>query len=180
MSVLATEFDGLLVLETRAFSDARGNFTETWRQDWLSDTRFVQDNLARSLKRGTVRGLHFQNPPYAQAKLVSCLKGAIFDVALDLRPQGATFGKVFTIELSEANGKQLFIPEGFAHGYCTLCDDTWVAYKVNAPYAPDHEGGIMPFDDALNIDWPVGQDAAILSPKDMAQMTFSGYSNLLR
>lgn len=156
----------------RRFADARGHFTETWnKKAWaeagLPDIAFAQDNQSLSTQTGTIRGLHFQKPPHAQAKLVSVLKGRIFDVAVDLRKASPTFGRHVAAELDES-GTQLFVLAGFAHGFCTLAPDTLVAYKVDAHYAPESDAGIFWADEALAIAWPVAADRAQLSPKDAA------------
>ena len=153
--------------------DARGFFSETWSRAAFSrigiDCNFVQDNHSLSRVKGTVRGLHFQTPPFAHAKLVRVARGAVLDVAVDIRHGSPTFGQHVAVELSEQNWHQLFVPEGFAHGFCTLEADTEVLYKVSAPYAPDHDKGLMWNDPALAIDWPVSADEAVLSDKDRAQ-----------
>lgn len=158
------------VLVPRRFTDARGYFVETWnRQAWRAagiDIDFCQDNQSLSRAKGTVRGLHFQTPPHAQAKLISVLAGRIFDVAVDLRKRSPTFGRHIAYELGATDGAQLLVPAGFAHGFCTLEPDAIVVYKVSAPYAPDAEAGIFWADDALEIAWPVTQAQASLSPKD--------------
>ena len=157
--------------------DARGFFSETWSRRALSDNGlaadFVQDNLAHSKKAGTVRGLHYQDPPMAQGKLVSVLSGAVFDVALDIRAGSPSYGQHVSATLSAGEGNQIWIPAGFAHGYCSLEDDTLLFYKQTAFYAPDQEGGILWNDPALGIEWPVRSDAAILSDKDLALPTFA-------
>ncbi len=156
----------------RRFADARGYFTETWHRKSLRDAGidcdFCQDNLSLSASAGTVRGLHFQTPPNAQAKLVSVPKGRIFDVAVDLRKSSATFGRHVAVELDAERGAQLFIPAGFAHGFCTLAPGTLVFYKVDAHYAPNSDAGIFWADPSLGIDWPVTTDGAHLSAKDAA------------
>ena len=149
----------------RRFSDNRGWFSETWNRKIL-DIDFCQDNQSLSLEIGTVRGLHFQRPPFAQAKLVSVLKGRILDVAVDIRTASPTFGHHVAVELSADEGNQLFIPQGFAHGFCTLEPTTLVMYKVDDYYAPDADAGIFWADDALLIKWPVEPHQAHLSPKD--------------
>jgi dTDP-4-dehydrorhamnose 3,5-epimerase len=160
------------VVTPRRFADARGYFVETWnRQAWRAagiDIDFCQDNQSLSRAKGTVRGLHFQTPPHAQAKLVSVLAGRIFDVAIDLRKHSPTFGKHVAFELSAADGAALLVPTGFAHGFCTLEPDTIVAYKVSAPYAPSADAGIFWADEARDIAWPVSRAQASLSPKDAA------------
>ena len=130
--------------------------------------RFVQDNQSFSAFAGTIRGLHFQRPPHAQAKLVRCVRGAILDVAVDLRVGAPTFGQAHAVELSADSGDQLFIPPGFAHGFVTLTPGAEVAYKVSAPHAPGHEGGLAWDDPDLRLDWPVQAHAAILTPRDRA------------
>ena len=152
------------------FEDVRGYFmvtyeTSEFRRLGLPD--FVQDNQVWSARSGTVRGLHFQKPPHAQAKLVRVLRGAIFDVAVDIRAGSPTFGQWVSATLS-ADSEQICVPRGFAHGYCTLADDTEVAYRCDAPYVPEAEAGIRFSDPTLDIDWPVAAGAAILSDKDRA------------
>lgn len=170
MHVFETNLSGVKRVQTRCFEDQRGFFSETYnvRQfaDHGIDADFVQDNHSFSRRRGTIRGLHFQIPPHAQAKLVRVLRGAIYDVAVDLRTVSPTYGRSVSVELSAENREQLFIPAGFAHGFCTLEDDTEVLYKVDAYYAPDCERGLLWNDPALNIDWPVDEAKAILSDKD--------------
>lgn len=157
-------------LLTPRHGDARGWFSETWSERRFRaagvECRFVQDNQSRSEAAGVVRGLHFQHPPFAQAKLVRCLRGAILDVVVDIRAGSPTFGRGLGVELSEANGEQLFIPAGFAHGFATLTPGAEVAYKVSAPYSPEHEGGLAWDDPALDVKWPIARDAAALSARD--------------
>ena len=152
------------------FTDARGWFTETWNEDYFQKLGikavFCQDNQSVSSKAGTIRGLHFQRLPRAQAKLVRCLKGRIFDVAVDLRSESPTFKKWVGVELSADRGNQLFVPAGFAHAFLTLEDDCHVAYKVDSYYAPQADGGIRWDDPELAIDWPMAGIAPILSDKD--------------
>ena len=137
MKVTGFDIPGPLLLEPRRFEDSRGYFSEVWKETWLEvmgvETRFVQDNHSLSRAAGTVRGLHFQRPPSAQGKLVRCVRGAIFDVAVDIRRDSPTYGQCITAELSADNWKQLWIPPGFAHGLCTLTEDAEVLYKVDAP-----------------------------------------------
>jgi len=160
----------------RRFEDSRGAFVETYNAARLEEfgikNEFIQDNQAFSREAGTVRGLHFQRPPAAQAKLVRVLRGAIFDVAVDLRKKSASYGKSVSAKLSAAGGEQLFIPAGFAHGYCTLEAGTEVLYKVDAAYAPATEGGIVWNDPDLAISWPVDAKRACLSEKDLALPRF--------
>lgn len=150
--------------------DSRGWFTETWNEDRFHKlgikSRFCQDNQSVSLKAGTIRGLHYQRTPHAQAKLVRCLKGRIFDVAVDLRRASPTFKKWVGVELSAERGNQLFVPAGFGHAFLTLEDDCHVAYKVDTYYAPHADGGIRWNDPELAIHWPTGAAAPILSDKD--------------
>ena len=154
----------------RRFIDARGWFTETWNRDAFSrlgvDADFCQDNHSSSVKAGTIRGIHFQRAPYAQAKLVRCLRGRIFDIAVDLRRASPTFKNWVGVELSADQGNQLFVPAGFGHAFITLEDDCHVAYKVDAYYAPQADGGIRWDDPDLAIKWPMSGTAAILSDKD--------------
>ena len=145
----------------RRFGDHRGWFTETWSRRTL-DIAFCQDNMSLSAEVGTIRGLHFQQPPHAQAKLVMVLKGAILDVAVDIRRASPTFGRHVAVELSAAAGNQLLIPRGFAHGFCTLEPGTQVLYKVDDFYAPESDAGIFWADPDLAINWPVRVDQAHL------------------
>lgn len=152
------------------FADARGWFTETWNEDRFQKlgvkAKFCQDNQSVSLKAGTIRGLHFQREPQAQAKLVRCLKGRIFDVAVDLRVDSPTFKAWVGVELSAERGNQLYVPGGFGHGFLTLEDDCQVAYKVDEYYTPEADGGIRWDDQELAINWPMIGTAPILSDKD--------------
>jgi dTDP-4-dehydrorhamnose 3,5-epimerase len=158
------------VIRTDRLSDARGYFCETFRRSAFAEKGilhdFVQDNQSSSDRTGTVRGLHFQRPPFAQAKLIRVLNGAILDVAVDLRRSSPSFGKHIAIELDDESGEQLFIPKGFAHGFCTLQPRTVVFYKVDQVYAPSHDGGVYWADPSLAIEWPVTASAAQVSPKD--------------
>lgn len=163
--------DVRLVVPDR-FGDARGFFAETYsRRDFAANgipDEFVQDNHSRSAGAGTVRGLHYQLPPFAQGKLIRVLKGSILDVAVDIRRGSPSFGAHVAVTLSAEAGNQLFVPAGFAHGFCTLEPDTEVAYKVTAYYSREHDRGIRWDDPALAIEWPVGTDEAVLSAKDVA------------
>lgn len=160
----------VLLLEPRRFEDARGFFAEVWsRQGFAAagiGADFVQDNHSLSRDAGVVRGLHFQRPPMAQGKLVRVVRGAILDVAVDLRQGSPTRGRHVSAVLSAANGLQMWVPRGFAHGFCTLEPDTEVLYKVDAPYHRASDAGIRWDDPALGIKWPVAAGAAILSDKD--------------
>ena len=169
MEIITTPIEGLLVIEPRVFNDARGYFCETYNEARYReagiDARFVQDNQSCS-SYGVVRGLHFQRPPYAQAKLVSCVRGKVLDVAVDLRKDSPTFGQWYSVELSEDNHRQFFIPRGFAHGFSVLSETAIFTYKCDNLYHPEAEGGVLLSDPTLNIDWQVPADLRILSDKD--------------
>lgn len=157
---------GVLLVEPRKHGDHRGFFSETYRKDALAeagfDTEFVQDNHSFSAAPYTVRGLHFQLDPFAQDKLVRVTRGAIFDVAVDIRPDSATFGRHVAVELSAQDWRQLLVPRGFAHGFQTVTPDCEVLYKVSAYYAHDAERGLRWNDPALGIDWPVSDPAKVM------------------
>ena len=169
------------LLRTKRHVDERGYFCETYNQKLLAqsgiDVEFVQDNLSFSAKAATVRGLHFQYPPFAQAKLVSVQQGAIYDVAVDLTQNSPTFGTHVGVTLSADNGYQLFVPAGFAHGFMTLEPHTVVAYKVSNHYAPTHDGGLLWNDPELGIKWPLSNANPILSEKDQLLPSLSGFEN---
>jgi dTDP-4-dehydrorhamnose 3,5-epimerase len=162
----------VLLIRPRKFADPRGYFVETWRADTYADlgvtADFVQDNESWSARAGTVRGLHYQAPPAAQAKLVRVLRGSIFDVAVDLRRSSPAFGRWCSAVLTAESAEQMFVPRGFAHGFCTLEDDVLVAYKIDSYYAPAAEGGLAWNDADLAIEWPVSGSAAVVSEKDRA------------
>lgn len=164
---------GPMLITPRRFQDGRGFFLETWSERDLAALgvreRFVQDNHSLSAAAGTIRGMHFQLPPRAQAKLVRVLRGAVLDMVVDLRRGSPTYGRHVCVELSAANAKQVYVPEGFAHGFCTLEPDTEVAYKVTAYYDPGLERGIVWDDPDLALPWPVSADNAVLSEKDRRQ-----------
>lgn len=155
------------------FGDARGYFSEVFKDQWfrdnVSDTTFVQDNQSLSSAVGTVRGLHFQLAPFAQGKLVRCLAGAIFDVAVDIRVGSPTYGQWVGAELTPENGDQLWIPPGFAHGFATLLPDTVILYKVTAPYSAADDRGLLWNDPEIGIEWPIEAGQAMLSEKDKVQ-----------
>jgi dTDP-4-dehydrorhamnose 3,5-epimerase len=178
MEVVSTAIPDVKVLRPPKFVDRRGFFSETYNKRVLAkagiDLEFVQDNHALSVHRGVLRGLHFQIPPVAQHKLVRVIRGAVFDVAVDLRKGSPTFGKHVAVTLSAEEWNQLLVPVGFAHGFCTLADDTEVAYKMTDYYSPEHERGIIWNDPALGISWPVSDEDAILSEKDRQWPAFSG------
>ena len=165
------------LLTPRRFEDARGWFSETWSKRGLAaagiETEFVQDNHSLSRTRGTLRGLHFQTPPHAQAKLVRCLSGRIFDVAVDLRRDSPSYGKWLGVELSAEIGNQLFVPHGYGHAFLTLTDDAQVAYKVDDYYAQECDAGVIWSDPNLAIVWPDLATGPILSDKDSALPLFS-------
>ena len=168
--IVVQSVPGVLLITPRRFGDARGQFMETYSAARLAeagfDAVFVQDNQSRSAARGTVRGLHFQAPPHAQDKLVRVTRGAILDVAVDIRIGSPTFGRHVAAELSADNASQLLVPAGFAHGFQTLDPDTEVLYKVTSFYAPTAEAGLLWNDRALGIAWPIGADDATLNARD--------------
>jgi dTDP-4-dehydrorhamnose 3,5-epimerase len=168
VNVVETAIPGLLIIEPKVFGDARGLFMETWNANVFAaaglDLTFVQDNHSRSQK-GVLRGLHFQNPG-PQGKLVRVTRGAVFDVAVDLRTSSPTFGQWVGVELSAANHRMFWVPEGFAHGFLTLEDDTDFLYKCTAPYAPQSEHTLAWDDPAVGIDWPLDGLNPIISDKD--------------
>ena len=176
MPFTPTPFPGLLVYDPVVFGDDRGYFFEsysesTFRKDGVT-MQFVQDNQARSTY-GVVRGLHFQHPPHTQTKLIRALEGAILDVVVDMRVGSPSWGKVFTIELTAKNKKQLLVPQGFAHGYSVLSETAEVFYKCDRFYNKDSEGGVAYNDPALAIDWQVPADKMILSGKDLHYPAFA-------
>jgi dTDP-4-dehydrorhamnose 3,5-epimerase len=170
MEIADLSIPGLKLITPKRHGDGRGYFSEVYKASALSaagfDQPFVQDNHSLSAQAGTIRGLHFQTPPRAQAKLVRVVRGAIFDVAVDMRRTSDFFGKHVAVELSADSGAQLLVPVGFAHGFCTLAADTEVIYKVTDYYAPETDSGVLWSDPDLDIAWPVGAGGAILSPKD--------------
>jgi dTDP-4-dehydrorhamnose 3,5-epimerase len=179
MQMERTALDGVFILRPRKHADARGFVAETFKASVLRNAgvthEWTQENHSYSARAGTVRGLHFQAPPAAQAKLVRVLRGAIFDVALDIRRASPTFGEHVAIELSGENMQQLYIPAGFAHGFCTLSDDAEVLYKVSADYAPAHEGGVLWNDVDLGIAWPAS--AALTSERDASWPRLKDFSS---
>ena len=181
MKVSKTNLIDCLLIEPRVFKDFRGSFFESfsklrYQQDALINHEFVQDNFSSS-RKGVLRGLHYQLPPFEQSKLVSVIKGSIIDVVVDIRKNSLTFLKNIQIELSEENKKQLFIPKGFAHGFCTIESDTEVQYKVSAPYSLESEAGLAWDDPNLGIDWPLGANKPILSDKDKYYPNFQELPN---
>lgn len=168
--VRATELPEVLIVEPARHRDARGFFSETWNARALAEAgieaAFVQDNHAGSAAKGTVRGFHFQRPPHAQAKLVRVVRGAVFDVVVDIRVGSPRFGRWAGVELSAENWRQLWAPEGFAHAYCTLTPDAEVLYKTTGYYAPDAEGGLALDDPDVGVDWPIALDECVIHPRD--------------
>ena len=169
MKVIETEIEGVFILEPRVFGDDRGYFFESFSlkhfEEKVSKTVFVQDNESKS-KYGVLRGLHYQLPPYTQAKLVRVVKGRVLDVAVDIRKGSPTFGKYVAVELSEENKLQFFLPKGFAHGFAVLSEEAIFQYKCDEYYAPDYEGAICYDDPDLGIDWRLPLKDIILSEKD--------------
>ena len=169
MNVIETKIDGLFIIEPRIFEDSRGYFFESFSQkefdEKIGHVCFVQDNESKSTY-GVMRGLHFQKPPYTQSKLVRCVRGAVLDVAVDLRKSSRTYGQHVAVELTEQNHRQVFIPKGFAHGFAVLSPEAVFQYKCDEFYHPESEGGISILDDSLDIDWHIPREKAILSPKD--------------
>lgn len=178
MKIEKTFIEGLLIIQPTVFGDHRGYFLESFRKDKLEQegvtSDFVQDNQSMS-KKDILRGLHFQKPPYAQGKLVQVIKGAVLDVAVDIRKNSPTYGKHVAIELNEENKTMFWIPPGFAHGFLTLKDDTIFAYKCTNYYNPASEGSIAWDSTSLNIDW--GISSPILSEKDKNAIDFSAFSS---
>ena len=169
MKIIKTDIEGVVIIEPRVFVDERGYFFESFSHqkfiEGVTNTNFVQDNESHSVY-GVVRGLHFQRDPFAQAKLVRAIKGLILDVAVDIRKDSPTFGKHVTVELSDENKRQLFIPRGFAHGLAVLSQEAIVSYKCDNYYDPQSEGSILWSDPQLNIDWKLNANDIILSAKD--------------
>jgi dTDP-4-dehydrorhamnose 3,5-epimerase len=162
--------DGPLLLKPTRHGDQRGYFSEIFREDGFAKLvpglSFVQDNHSRSAAKGTLRGLHFQRPPMAQSKLVRVVRGAVLDVAVDVRSGSSTYGRHVAVELSDENGLQFFIPQGFLHGFCTLTDDVDFLYKVDNYYSPEHDGAVTFDDPDLGIRWPFEASDLIVSAKD--------------
>ena len=169
MEVIKTNIEGALIIEPRVFEDARGYFFESFSQREfdakVGPVRFVQDNESKS-SYGVMRGLHFQAPPFAQSKLVRCVRGRVLDVAVDIRRGSPTYGQHVAVELSEDNHRQFFIPRGFAHGFAVLSEEAVFQYKCDEYYHPESEGGISILDSSLGIDWHIPAEHVILSEKD--------------
>lgn len=169
MNIIKTKLAGVFIIEPSVFGDHRGWFTESYNKEIFEkaglNLEFVQDNHSFSAKKGTLRGLHYQLTPKAQTKLVRCTKGSIYDVAVDIRKDSATYGQWFGIELTAENKKQLLVPKGFAHAFMTLTDDVEVQYKVDELYSPENDRGIIWNDPDIGIDWPMDV-TPVLSTKD--------------
>lgn len=182
MNIIKTRIPDIVIIEPRVFADARGYFFESYcKRDFdtqVQPTDFVQDNESRSTK-GVMRGLHFQRPPYTQAKLVRCVQGAVLDVAVDIRKGSPTYGQHVTMLLSDENKRQAFIPRGFAHGFAVLSDVAVFQYKCDNYYNPQSEGGISIIDDSLGIDWQLPDDSAtrIMSEKDTRHPLFKDFDS---
>ena len=173
MEVKKTDFAGVFIYTPSVIEDSRGSFMESFRSEWFSGVKFIQDNEAVS-KKGVVRGLHFQRPPFAQTKLIRVIEGEILDVIVDLRKSLETFGKVFSVKLSAQNKLQLLVPKGFAHGYATLSESARVLYKVDQYYNRNYDTGIHPLSEALAIDWGV---SPTLSEKDQNLSDYSDFNS---
>lgn len=180
MEIIKTNIEDVVIIEPRIFRDGRGYFFESFSQREFNDkvrpVNFVQDNESMS-SYGVMRGLHFQTVPYCQSKLVRCVKGAVLDVAVDIRKGSPTYGRHVAVELTEDNHRQFFIPRGFAHGFAVLSETAVFQYKCDNFYAPSHDGGISIVDDTLGIDWHISLDTAILSEKDTGHPLFKDFDS---
>lgn len=176
MKFIRTKIDGIFIIEPNVYSDSRGYFYESFNtkkfEDNIKRINFVQDNISKSAK-GVIRGLHFQKPPFQQAKLVRCIKGVVMDVALDIRVGSPTYGMHLAIKLSAENKRQLFIPRGFAHGFSVLSESAVFAYKVDNYYAPKYDFGIRYDDRDLNINWGLSNNEIQISEKDKDLLFFN-------
>lgn len=185
MNVIKTNIEGVLILEPKVFNDARGYFFESFSQREFDEKvapilghtiRFVQDNESMS-SYGVMRGLHFQRPPFAQSKLVRCVKGAVLDVAVDIRKGSPTFGQHVAVELTEDNHRQFFISKGFAHGFAVLSETAVFQYKCDEFYHPEADGGISIMDQSLGINWKIPTDQALLSEKDAKHQMLANFDS---
>ena len=180
MEVIKTEIEGVYIIEPKVFGDARGYFFESFSEreftEKVGDIHFVQDNESMS-KYGVMRGLHFQRPPYAQSKLVRCVKGKVIDVAVDIRKGSPTYGQHIAVLLTEENHRQFFIPKGFAHGFAVLSESAIFQYKCDNFYHPEADGGISILDDTLGIDWGLAIEEALLSEKDTKHMKLAEFDS---
>ena len=175
MNYIQTEIDGVWVIEPKVFRDARGYFMEAFKEEefrqHIGDVHFVQDNESMS-SYGVLRGLHYQKGAFSQAKLVRVIKGRVLDVAVDMRRSSPTFGRHVSVELSEDNKRQFFIPRGFAHGFLVLSEEAIFTYKVDNAYAPQAESSVRYNDETIGIDWPIGEEQLLLSEKDARAVSF--------
>lgn len=178
MEIIRTKLDGVVVIEPKIFRDSRGYFFESFSQrefeEKVCKINFVQDNESMS-SYGVMRGLHFQRPPFTQAKLVRCVKGSVLDVAVDIRKDSPTYGQHIAVELTEDNHCQMFIPHGFAHGFSVLSETAVFQYKCDQFYHPESDAGISILDKSLGIDWRIPTDKAILSDKDTRHPLFKDF-----
>lgn len=179
MEIIETSIRDLVILQPKVLKDHRGYFLESYKQSFFEEhfphVKFIQDNQAKS-KRGVLRGLHFQIPPFAQTKLVRVIQGEVLDVAVDLRIGSKTYGKYETFVLNDKNKKQILIPKGFAHGYVVLSESAVFLYKVDNSYAPNHESGIIYNDTQLNINWQLNNEEIQISEKDRNLLTFKAFN----
>lgn len=179
MDIINTAIEGVLIIEPRIFEDARGYFFESFSQrefdEKIRPITFVQDNESKS-SYGVMRGLHFQRPPFSQSKLVRCVKGAVLDVALDIRKGSPTYGQHVAVELTEDNHRQFFIPKGFAHGFAVLSKTAVFQYKCDEFYHPEADGGISIMDESLGIDWKIPMENALLSDKDIKHVLLKDFN----
>lgn len=180
MEVFKTDIEGVVIIKPRVFEDSRGYFFESFSQKEFNDKvmpiDFVQDNESMS-SYGVMRGLHFQRPPFTQAKLVRCVKGKVLDVAVDIRKGSPTYGKHVAVELTEENHLQFFVPRGFAHGFAVLSETAIFQYKCDNYYAPQADGGISILDSSLGIDWHIDASMAILSEKDLKHEILNNFDS---
>lgn len=180
MEVIKTHIDGVVIIEPKVFGDARGYFFESFSQkefqEKVANIQFVQDNESMS-KLGVMRGLHFQRPPYAQSKLVRCVKGQVMDVAVDIRKGSPTYGQHVAVLLTEENHRQFFIPQGFAHGFAVLSETAVFQYKCDNFYHPEADGGISILDETLGINWGVAMENALVSEKDAKHVKLAEFDS---
>jgi dTDP-4-dehydrorhamnose 3,5-epimerase len=180
MKFIATDIEEVVIIEPSVFGDSRGYFLESFNQKKfekaIGKINFVQDNESKSSK-GVLRGLHFQKPPFAQAKLVRCIEGEVLDVVVDIRKNSSTFGKHVSVLLTGENKRQVFVPRGFAHGFVVLSETAIFAYKVDNWYSPEHEDGLMWNDTSLNIDWGIPSSEVKLSEKDKDLPRFEDFKS---
>lgn len=180
MDIIKTALDGVVIIEPKIFGDARGYFFESFSQrefdEKVRKINFVQDNESMSTY-GVIRGLHFQRPPFTQSKLVRCVKGAVLDVAVDIRKGSPTYGQHAAVELTEGNHRQFFVPRGFAHGFAVLSETAVFQYKCDNFYAPQADGGISIADESLGIDWKIPVDKILLSEKDTLHVCLKDFDS---